>query len=191
MTIGYGVVTLNWDGNGSPGTNTWNMRTTGSDFANAEEPEDLMGLVEDFYNGMKTILRTGLVIAWDGVYHGLGIDQGDTKQFTPWSITVGGQGDDAPEAIACVVQWGSASGGRRGKGRTFLGPLNKSMLNSVGQLDPTFTAPVQTAADALVSASSGFANGALGVYSRVDNLVRDFTTATKSAKYGLLRSRRD
>lgn len=191
MTIGYCTVTLEWDGPGSPGTNTWHLRTTGSDFAAATEPEDLMGLVEDFYVTAGPVLRNGLVVHWDGEYHGLGTDLGDSKSFTPWTFTNGGTGADAADGLAVVIGWRTGSGGRRGKGRTFLGPLAQQAFDANGELAELFVSSAEDAAEALVTASQGFGNGAIGVYSRLDAVVRDVTSSVTSRTYGMLRSRRD
>lgn len=192
MSIAYATVALTWDGLGSPGTNTWALRSTGSDFQSAEEFQGLMDIIRDFYVGVSDYLRSGMSVTWDGVVHGLGTDEGDSKSFDPWApVVAGNNGNDAAEALCIVAGWRSNSGGRSGKGRTFIGPLATQAFDGNGLLAAATVATVQDRAEDLVDASTGFTNGAIGVYSRKDDVLRDFTSVLVSSKYGVLRSRRD
>lgn len=191
MVVGYINVVTTWGSTGSPGVNTWAYRTTGSDWAGQTENAGLAGIVQDFYEAIQdTAFPDGVTISFDGLYHGLGTDEGDTLAGSGWSLE-GGGGNPAPRALCIVANLLGATGGRRGRGKKFLGPLASQVFDGDGNLSPLWAGGVAGELSNLVDASDSFANGALGVYSRLDNLFRDAVSSNVATNYGVLRSRRD
>ncbi len=191
MAIARMPVNISWGyGTGSPGANIWHLRTTG-DFPSDTEAQGLSEIVEGFYSALANLFHVSWRARFDGEISGLGTDTGATQTIDPWEVLGGQAGEVLPTSNQIVVGWRSSTGGRRGRGRTFLGPLHAGVLAADSLPTTDAIDDVQAAADALVSASTGFTNGALGVYSRTDDLVRDFTSATVRREFAVLRTRRD
>lgn len=190
MSIARMVVDLRWPGPGSPGVNIWHLRTTGSG-VNDPDFQGLIDIVRDFYeDGWSIVAPTDAAASFAGVLTGLADDEGDSASFTPWTRT-GAQPDPTlPLMSTVVVNWLSSSGGRSGRGKNFLGPVASS-VNADGVPNTAYLNDVGTAAAALIASSTGFANGAVGVWSPTDGLLRDFVGYRMSSKFGSLRSRRD
>jgi hypothetical protein len=108
-----------------------------------------------------------------------------------WSIGAGGGGNVLPPANCIVVGWRTSGGGRRGRGRTFLGPLDSILLEANGGVVDLELTAIRDAAAALVDASDSFNDGALGVFSPTGNLFRDFVSSAVRDQFAVLRSRRD
>lgn len=151
----------------------------------------LTQLIRDFYDDIKGILPTTYTVRFAGEAQGVGAEQGDTFEADPWTVTGTAAFGYAPPADALLVKWSALTGGRRGRGKTYLGPLTIWALEDNGTPKEEVRSSVQAAADALVSASLSDLNGAVGVYSRVDGLFRDFASATVPNSFASLRSRRD
>lgn len=182
------VVRLNHAALGGTGTNTWHLRTDGIDLAAMNE---LMGYVETFYTDINGYFPDSAAIVWDGTFEGVGADEGEHRESAPWTVVGGTAGGCLPPSQSIVVGWKSESGGKRGKGRTFLGPMHVNTLEADGTpAGATLTAIRETAAE-LISSQDDFGDGALGVWSREDQVLRDFASATVRNVFGSLRSRRD
>lgn len=185
------VVNLTWTGaTGSPGTNTWHFRTTGA-FADTGEVEGLSGIVQDFYTALQGYFPSSLNIQMFGDITGVLTDEGSIQQITSWGLAGSGGTDYLPPATCGVASWRAATGGRSGRGRTFLGPLSGEASGTNGAPSIAFAADLQAAIDDLVDASTGFGDGAVAILSRTDSLLRDIVIGQASAKFGSLRSRRD
>jgi len=91
--------------------------------------------------------------------------------------------------MACVT-WRSAKASRRGRGRTFLGPFAADAFGPDGTLDDGFRTDLLEAAADLITFSAANGNGAIGVYSQVDLLLRDYVSATITDQAAVLKSRR-
>lgn len=184
-------IDLTWTGaSGSPGVNVWHGRTAG-----AVDPGitlgDLTEILFAFYNGIKAVFTTDTTIRWGGEGQGVGDDSGDTFTSDSWTVTGTGTTGYLPPANCLLASWKTSTGGRQGRGRTFLGPLGGGTAEGNGTPgEPTRTL-IQTAINDLIGSSSGVENGALGVYSRVGNTFRDFTSGTCPNEFAVLRSRRD
>lgn len=188
MATWRAVVTLNHAALGGTGTNTWHLRTAISDVGQANV---IMGLVEDFYTGINGYFPDSASINWDGELVGVGANEGDFLEVADWTVVGGTAGGVLPPSQSIVVGWRTETGGRSGKGRTFLGPMHNNTLEANGTPDPTCLGNIRDAAADLVSASLADGNGALGVWSRQDSLLRDFTSSAVRDSFGSLRSRRD
>lgn len=184
-------IDITWTGaSGSPGVNVWHGRID-----SAVEPfEDLGTLtefLETFYSGLLSLFTTTTTIRWAGEANGVGDDTGDLFTSDPWTLTGTGSNGAMPPANCMLASWRAATGGRSGRGRTFLGPLDRGAEENNGTPAELFRTAVQGEIDELISSSSGFGNGALGIYSRADGVFRDFVSGTCPNYFAVLRSRRD
>lgn len=184
-------VNISWSGaSGSPGVNVWHGRSVADVSADLDFAA-LSGAVEDFYGALGSLIPAAVTFSFDGTWEGVGDDTGTIWTGTGWSVTGAQTGEFMPPADCLLVSWRAATGGRRGRGRTFVGPLHESCLQDNGSPEEAKRETLQGAADALIEFSDTFANGAMGVFSRVDNTFRDFITADVPNYFAVLRSRRD
>lgn len=184
-------VQIAWSyGTGSPGANVWHLRSTGSAIGGADA-QSMSDIIKAFYQDIAGYFPTGVTIDFLGTVTGLGDDLGDSATLTPWQVVGTGGTGRLSSALQLVVSWKSNTGGRKGRGRTFIGPLNSGLADGSGVPTSAGATDLQAAAEDLIEASDSFANGAIVVYSKVDGLARDVTQATVARKFGVLRSRRD
>lgn len=201
MALFRATVEIQYADFGGTGTNTWHLRTVNDGVDMVPDANNLMGLVEDFYTGCAGIFPDTASFVFSGELAGIAAQEGDTVNVTGWTTTGAVAGDSLPPQDCIVVGWRTNSGGRMGKGRTFLGPIHKNGLDTNGTPTANYLLGVRNAADALVEASDSFANGALGVWSNgraasggnpaVDPAFRDFTGYAVRNIFAVLRSRRD
>jgi hypothetical protein len=184
-------IDITWSGaTGSPGVNVWHSRWDG----NLSGSEQMAGLLEDlqtFYSGLANFYTTDTTVSFRGEIAGLGQDTGDSATYDEWTVTGTNTSGHAPPVDQVLISWQTGSGGRRGRGRTFLGPYGNGIVGDDGQLLPATQASIQGLVDTLVGESDDTGNGAWGVYSRADDLVRDFRSGTVRRPISVLRSRRD
>lgn len=201
MTIFRVPILLTFPGAGSPGANIWHIRTatlTGS--GELSEANTLIGYIRTFYVAMNSYIPTGTTASLGTV-----TEVGTGREVVPTfaALAFGGTGS-APQMLAAVVTWRTSIAARRGRGRTFVGPLATTCMQNDGTPDSTFRNAVLTAAGALITSSSGFANGAIGVWgydaakpvgsprNPADARVfRDYVGCTVRDLFGVLTSRRD
>jgi hypothetical protein len=133
------------------------------------------------------------------------VEEETSTEYVLTFAPVSGSGTgSAPQALALVVTWRTEVAARRGRGRTFVGPLAPAVVATDGTPADTARSTLATAAAALVSSSQGFANGAIGVWGYQSaytgegdrppgqpRVLRDFTGSTIRDLFGILRSRRD
>ena len=182
----------------SPMANVWHGRadSSGAIFDPAQAAGTMLGELQTFYGQCVQMLAAGTT-----VHFPTEIVDVDTKEETPiqpinpiaaTATTI------APKGLSICISWRTSLRARRGRGRTFLGPLSGNFLeNSTGAPYAGFRSALQTAVDDLLEASSGVNGWALGVYGQEQPLVdtahvlRDFTQGVVSDEFTLLRSRRD
>lgn len=172
-----------------PAVNIWHMRTDGD--VETSTADAAMGALEDFYSALTGQMAGGSIFRWLGEMTTVGPDPVTVTPGTPWSVTTATSDFACPGPTAIMVKWGSASGGRNGKGRTFLSPVGLSHVNSNGRPATEALAAVASAAQGLLDWSMGDHGVSFGVYSRDDSLLRDFTSSSVLGKYAVLTSRRD
>lgn len=185
------VVTIASPVLGGIGTNTWHTRTGGEIESDADSISDLMAAVQDWYDGMKFYAPTGTTFAFDGLSSGVGDDEGQYVNTDPWSIAGAASGGSLPPANAIVINWRGESGDRSRRGRTFFGPCAPVTMEADGTIPAAQLGEIRDLASTLVSESDGFANGALGIYSRQESVFRDMVASSVRDQFGVLRSRRD
>jgi hypothetical protein len=184
-------ITLEWTGaSGSPGANVWHARG-GDPIADPADFNGMAEILQQFYTDIAALIPNQVTISFDGEVQGVGDDVGEQWDTNPWTMTGSSTGGYAPPANCLLAQWRAATGGRSGRGRTFIGPLTNAIIDSDGTPQGSVVTTLQDAIDDLVSASTGFGNGALGIYSRVDSVFRDFVSGTAADYFAVLRSRRD
>jgi len=176
---------------GQPGVNVWHARTTG-DFPSESELDGLADLLLDFYNGINGLFPDSYSAHFDGVATTVEAEPQVQSDFTPWTAPgTAGSGGYLPTAAQICVTLRTSSASRSGRGRKFLGPISSVNLQSDGTPSAAALVLVSNAMNALVSASTGFTNGAIGVYSPTDALFRDLTGFSVADQFAVLRSRRD
>lgn len=191
MALYRGVVTIEHPSLGGTGTNTWHFRTVAVDQLENADADGLSDILEQFYTDLDPIYPGGTVLHFDGELSGVGSNEGTYVQATDWTVTIGGGIPPLPPATSLVVSWRGQSGDRSRRGRTFLGPLGTGNLEGDGTPTSSCLTTARDAAAALVSSSDSFANGAFGVWSRQESVLRDFVGSTVANQFAVLRSRRD
>lgn len=191
MVIARVPIDLTWTGaSGSPGVNVWHARYGGDPQGSAQMGQ-LLGELEAFYTTLRGAFPGDVTIAFNGVVTLLGTNEGQSATYPAWSMTGTSASGYGPPATATVISWQSDAGGRRGRGRTFIGPMAKAAIDDTGRLSTATQGFHQGAVDDLIDSFDGIGDGAFGVYSREDQVVRDFVRGIVRRDLGSLRSRRD
>lgn len=203
MAIFRVPVNIVFPGSGSPGVNVWHIRTL--DAAPAGElsqANGLIGAIRTFYDTLKGYLPATTTLTLGTVTEEL-----TSREITPTMTSVVGTGvGSAPQLLALVVTWRTTVASRRGRGRTFLGPHATADIQSDGTPSSGLVSDVATASTALISSSTAYGNGAIGVWGYENaktpgkenprnpadaRVFRDFTGRAIRDLFGSLRSRRD
>jgi hypothetical protein len=182
---------------GTPAYNIWHLRASDL-YASQNEVGNALTALRTFYTTVRAWMPSScnVTVPFDLVMHQSdyvpvtgGTDE--AVVFTPVSAAGTGGTSYAPAPTAGVVSWATTIRSRAGRGRTFLGPLNAAAMYTDGTIHDTMRTAVDGAAAALISAGSGPDGWSWGVYSRTQNIIRDFRTGKMSDKVAVLRSRRD
>jgi hypothetical protein len=185
------VITLDHPNLGGTGTNTWHVRTTFGGVGEDIELGGLTDILETFYASGETLWAPGTVIRFNGEWTNVAGDNEVDNDVDPWTVTIEGDPTSMPPANCVVVGWRTSSGGRSGKGRSFLGPLDMNAAQPNGTIADGPLTLARDRANALVASSDSFGNGAFVVYSTQESVARDFTGAAVRDQFAVLRSRRD
>jgi hypothetical protein len=192
MTVFRMVVTIDSPVLGGTGVNIWHLRNTGSAPDPDSELNGLSELVHTFYSAIANYFKGDTTIAFDGTMVEVGSAEPEGHfDLDTWSVVGGTTTDDLPPANCIVVGWRTSVATRSGRGRTFLGPLSRDTLQDNGTPQEDVRSGILAAANALISSSEDSANGALGVWSVKQSVLRDFTGAAVTNQFAVLRSRRD
>jgi hypothetical protein len=201
VTIFRVPINITFPGAGSPGVNVWHMRTVfdggPTELAQANV---LLGYLRTFYQGVVGDIPIGTTLSLGTV-----TDVATQREIVPSFLSVAGLGTgSAPQALCICVTWRTEVAARRGRGRTFIGPLDTSAMQSDGTIRDNLVASTKTAAAALVTSSQIATNGAFGVWGYRDakpagqtrdpaspRIFRDFTGSSVRDIFGLRSSRRD
>jgi hypothetical protein len=191
-------VTLTWPGSGSPGVNVFHLRTTdpildvGTDLILDEALDHL----ETWYQYVTgNLLVQGTKVSMGTSI--LNVETNEAFDAPERTYTNTGATDKAPPALAVVVGWRTSSATRRGRGRTFLGPLAANVMAADGTPHDTILTGLRTATQTFVDASQAIAGGAYGVWGQENagvpglNVIRDITSFKVRDTFAVLRSRRD
>lgn len=182
-------VGVSWPGIGSPGVNVWHFRTD-------NDPDDFtdgpIALIKQLYAAINGSFPTP--VTWTGPSEAIQDPYGSPTYapVTSWSLTGAGSSLTGNRSTQACITWRTNSATRSGRGRTFLGPLAPDAVDTgTGRLAAGLVSTLQSAANALVSGNGNIANGAVGVFSRSDGVLRDITQARVRDIPAVLRSRRD
>lgn len=203
MAIYRVPILIAFPGAGSPGANIWHIRTAGpAGSVDLGQANALIGFIRTFYNSILTHIPAATAITLGTV-----VEEETSVEIAPTMAVLSGSGTgSAPQALACVVTWRTTLAARRGRGRTFVGPLATAAMQNDGTPAAATRTAIQDAAAALVTASMGYGNGAVGVYGydgpktpgkenprNPDDpkVFRDFIGSGVRDVFGVLRSRRD
>lgn len=187
-------VQLTYNSSGSPGVNTWHARLTGENFDDQASMNSIIGWVHEFYETLSGFFPPSMDVDFLGTAKSIAEDPEFIGGLTPWHV----DGDATsnvmlPPANQVCINWLTASAGRSGRGRTFIGPIAVGALDTAGDGTP-FADTLDQLVDAglaLIDHSLGFTNGAVGVWSPTDQVLRDFTGCRVLKKFAILSSRRD
>jgi hypothetical protein len=185
------AITLDHPNLGGTGTNTWHVRTTVGGPGEDIELGGLTDILQTFYASGETLWAPGTIIRFNGEWTDVAGDNEVDSGVDPWTVTIDGTPSSMPPANCVVVGWRTSSGGRSGKGRTFLGPIDRDAAEDNGTIASGPLTLARERAAALVESSDSFANGAFVVYSQQESLARDFTGSAVRDQFAVLRSRRD
>lgn len=192
MPVYRATWTLDHPSLGGTGTNTWHARTISeTDPGVLVDLNILNGMLGRFYTAIESVFAGGTVINFDGEWVEVGSEDPDIKQGDGNNLAVVGTAEPLPPATALVVGWRTSSASRRGRGRTFLGPLSVVTLQDNGSPTEVARTQVEEAAADFVEEFDGAVNGAFGVWSVADSVLRDFTQGRVANRFASLRSRRD
>lgn len=190
-------------GAGSPGVNVWHIQTnTASGGSELAEANVLVGYLHTFYDSIKSYYPTGTTITLGTV-----TEETTEREIVPSFAPVAGIGtSSAPQMLALVITWKSAIAARRGRGRTFVGPLSTASVQTDGTPVDAVRSAIAAAANALVASSILRTSGAIGVWGYQNaktpgkanprnpadaKIFRDYTGYATRDLFGVLRSRRD
>lgn len=182
-------VRIEYPQGGGPGYNVFHVRTV----SNArDELEDALDSIELFYTAIRSHFASGTKhIIGEGMIRD---PLGSPEYVNDSSRTRLGEGavSVAPSLLAVTVSWKTSSATRSGRGRTFVGPFtNDAMQATDGTPSAALMSSLRSAANNLVSDSSGLNDWAIGVLSIKQGLLRDITGASVKDKWSYLSSRRD
>jgi len=191
-------VTMTLAGMPDTATNVWHFRTGGEGPAGAFATAVLA--IRGFYQALAqgTVLANGVSVRAEFAQE----VSSDTGQPVEWStITVPESGARAPFEMAVTINWNTATRARRGRGRTFVGPLVGGAIQSDGTVAENTLSAIRAAAAGLVSASVDgsvlIGPWAVGVYGLQNpggqpgdpHVLRDVVGATVHDRFAWLRSR--
>jgi len=203
MAIFRVPIVLTFPGAGSPGANIWHIRTSSAIPATElSQANTLLGYIRTFYQSLVTLMPATTTTTLGTV-----TEEGTSREIVPtWSTTTGSGTGSSPQALCAVITWRTETAARRGRGRTFFGPLATSVVQSDGTINNSNLTTIQASAAALVSSSLLDGNGAVGVWGYnaaktpgkanprdpLDaKVLRDITGYQVRDLFGVLRSRRD
>lgn len=173
--------------------NIWHIRTT----VDGTDPGPALSALSTWYTALKGYLAPGTTVVFPAALVDVNTDTEQTIASVPATIAGSGTSWTAP-GLAVTFSWKTTVRARRGRGRTFFGPLAASTLGSDGRPSGPFLTTANSATTALVADSAGNTNGwAFGVYGQQSagiaepKVLRDVTAYAIGSKVAHLRTRRD
>ncbi len=191
--------------------NTWHVSVNGQPLVS--EANNVMNAVKAFYDGIAAYRPTGSTVVtgsrvlyfqeqwwtkptFDANHNQLTKGFFNTEPFiiaaTPATSTAGTGGTQIPPQLASVVSWRTATSGRSGRGRTYLGNL-ASAAQQVNIVAAAFVTAANSAAGTLITAIHALTvSGAapdLAVWSPTKGVIRPILSGTMDATFDTMRSR--
>lgn len=193
-------INITWPGTGSPGVNVWHVRTASSVFDQLELDAAVSEL-RTFYNALANMYATSTVLSLGDITD---VESQEYRTSTFANVTSTTSGAVMPPSQQFCISWRTSLAARRGMGRTFIGPLSTLTMDADGTPTASALNVVQTAANALVDASTAAGAWSIGIYglqepappltsnyADLPHVIRDVTRAKVTDKFAVLRSRRD
>lgn len=181
------VVSLNYPQGGGPGANIWHFRALSQ-----ADTQPVIDAIEAFYVPLLPFFQQGMqVVGPDEAVNGI---EGDSPEYEPqtgFTLTSTDSGPVAPPMCQAVVGWRTASATRSGRGRTFVGPFGEDSIDTNGSLSAALLTACNAAGQTVVDFNDSLGNGAIGVWSPTQNVLRDITGRRVRDQFAVLRSRRD
>lgn len=111
-------------------------------------------LFSGFYTDIETVFCSDSVISIGQIIDMSTLDPTYVPfDPTPFALSVSGNRLDA--RVAATITWRSVVATRRGRGRTFIGPLTPNVISDLtGLIDEAFVATLDSAAAALINSAS-------------------------------------
>lgn len=192
----YAVQMSNHEGS-PPSTNVFHIRTTdpNDNPFGAQQRKDAVASLQSMYAGLAPNLSGGMILTFPD----LAIDV-ETNQFvdveTPGNLTVAGTARQ-PSVLSVCVNWATSDRSRRGRGRTFFGPLGASSVDADGNPAVVMLDRFVTVCEAFISRSLTDNGWAFGVYGQQApgvagaKVLRDLTGMSVNRKqFSVMTSRR-
>lgn len=191
-------VDLTWPGTGGPGVNVFHLRTTEESGTPGNELilGDAMVVLNDLYDAVYgSYAAQGAVATFAGA--AVDVHTQEIVEADPWTAVAPGTGGSTAPVLQVCATWRTSIAARRGRGRTFFGPLGNAAVETDGTIVPGALGGIRTACEAFVTASNGIAGGSFAVWGQETagvpgiNVARDITGVTIKDRFAVLRSRRD
>lgn len=182
-------------------TNVWHVRTVGSGGGATSDLQGAATSLRSFYNSMVGFWPVGNSITAD-----FAVDvQAASDAPVTWAAIAGtGAGNVAPPHLAVCITWKTSIRARRGRGRTFLGPMVGALIGPDGTITDANLTTLRTAAQNLINDSlvdNGWAisiwgqetaapKGFTGDRADLPHVGRDIQSYSIADKWAVMRSRR-
>lgn len=155
-----------------------------------------------WYGNWQIFVPSGTTVSAD---FAVNIEDGTDKPVTFAAITAGGAGAILAPHMAICINWKTSIRARRGRGRTFCGPLLATVNDATGTINDGNITQLKNATNTLLAASQASNGWALAVYGLVNpapkgtppeelaalpHVARDFTGYTINDHFAVMRSRR-
>lgn len=171
------------------GTNTWHFRTNGA--LNSGQLAEVRSALLAFYTAVMPQVPASYSATWDGYVAEIATGSPTVQELgAPFTANGSGGANYGPAASMACVTWRSTLANRRGRGRTFVGPLSVTAIQGDGTLATATLTALRGAATTLVNTSASANGWGMGVWSEADSVLRDFVAATVTDEVAVLRSRR-
>lgn len=197
MAIFRVPVDLTWNGAGSPGVNVFHLRTTESSGTpgNGLVLSDALSVLQLLYSNIMTPYGApGMTCSFQG--EAVDVVTQEIITGDPWTVTSNGNATAAPPVLQVCCTWRTSIAARRGRGRTFFGPLKISTQDVNGTVMDDVLSLMRASVQQFVSDSQALPGGAFAVYGReieggTGKVARDITGGAIKDQFAVLRSRRD
>jgi hypothetical protein len=193
MPVWRGTWTISNPALGGTGTNTWHCRTIAVSGDPAEKDQlDALNLnLGQFYVDVADIYAAQTTLNFNGEWVRVDDDSGTIVRGGSNQVVVPGAGNPLPPSQCLVVGWGTNTASKSARGRTFLGPCTVGTLQDNGTPEEASRTLIEQAAADFIDSFDGVGNGAFGVWSIKQQVLRDFTDGRVANRFASLRSRRD
>lgn len=200
MAIYRCAVQITYPRPGSPGANVWHFRTGAGPGSEASNRTNAVAAIKKFYTdlggGAAQFFANGISFKIENV-----VDLATNESYDQDVVVNGpsGTSNTCPDVLCVCVSWRTSSSTRRGRGRTFLGPLSAAVMDTNGTPTDNAIAVVGTASQNLINASLTDNGWAIGIYGlqasgggpTAPRVLRDLVAYRVRDEFAILRSRRD